>query len=346
MVPAGICSSAFARAFAELAADRWGFLVILGAFRGNRRFQDWERSAGFTPSVLANRLRHMIDVGVLHQRPIDSTSERMAYALTDKGLGLHAWALAVWRWERDWHDPSAVAADDRFPVLVHRSCQAETTPQFVCDCCTVPLEPEAVSWRPGPGLDGNNYLAGLTSRRAESTASDARPKYAGGAFDLIGDRWTLALIVALFQGIRRYEALRTEVGVSTNILALRLKRMVEDGLIARERPGEHTERFEYTLTDKGRALFPVVLGLTQWADRWLSGHGEHRSQSGRGGIRFLMHHATCGADCRTEVRCDVCAQPLTPHDVTMRMVTRAELERRRAAPQQKPTSKRLKQIQA
>ena len=323
MVPAGICSSAFARAFAELAADRWGFLVILGAFRGNRRFQDWERSAGFTPSVLANRLRHMIDVGVLRQRPIDTASERMEYGLTDKGLGLHAWALAVWRWERDWHDPSSLAADDRFPVLVHRSCQADTTPQFVCDCCAAPLEPEAVTWRPGPGLDGKNYLTGLTSRRAGSTPSEARPKYAGGAFDLIGDRWTLALIVALLQGIRRYEALRTEVGVSTNILALRLKRMVEDGLIARERPGEHTERFEYALTDKGRALFPVVLGLTQWADRWLSG---------KGGIRFHMHHATCHADSRTEVRCDACAQPLTPHDVTMRWVTRAELERQRASP--------------
>ncbi|WP_159595446.1 winged helix-turn-helix transcriptional regulator [Hydrogenophaga sp. BPS33] len=320
MVPAGICSSAFARAFAELAADRWGFLVILGAFRGNRRFQDWERSAGFTPSVLANRLRHMVEVGVLRQRPIDGNGDRLEYRLTDKGLGLHAWALAVWRWERDWHEIASVADDGRFPVLVHRSCEAETTPQFVCDCCAAPLEPEAVRWRAGPGLDDHNYLAGLTSRRAESSASDARPKYAGGAFDLIGDRWTLALTVALFQGIRRYEALRTEVGVSTNILALRLKRMVEDGLIARERQGEHSERFEYTLTDKGRALYPVVLGLTQWADRWLSG---------KDGIRFRMHHMGCGADCRTEVRCDVCAQPLTPHDVAVRLVSGKELERAR-----------------
>ncbi|MDO9434621.1 helix-turn-helix domain-containing protein [Hydrogenophaga sp.] len=317
MLPAGICSSAFARAFAELAADRWGFLLILGAFRGNRRFQDWERSAGFTPSVLANRLRHMLDVGVLRQRPIDATSERMEYLLTDKGLGLHAWSLAVWRWERDWHNPASAPHDDCVPVLVHRNCGADTTPQFVCDCCAVPLEPEAVSWRPGPGLDGKNYLAGLTSRRADSTSDEARPKYAGGAFDLISDRWTLALIVALFQGIRRYEALRTEVGVSTNILALRLKRMVEDGLIARERPGEHTERFEYTLTDKGRALYPVVLGLTQWADRWLSGYG---------GIRYRMHHASCGADCRTEVRCDACAQPLTPHDVAVRFAGEAQAE--------------------
>ena len=185
MATAGICSSAFARAFAELAADRWGFLVILGAFRGNRRFQDWERSAGFAPSVLANRLRHMVEVGVLRQRPIDDSSERMEYLLTDKGLGLQPWALAVWRWERDWHTAADEADGGRFPVLVHRNCHSETTPQFVCDCCAAPLEPEAVTWRPGPGLDGHNYLAGLTSRRVEGTTSGTRPKYAGGAFEPI-----------------------------------------------------------------------------------------------------------------------------------------------------------------
>ncbi len=323
MVPSGICSSAFARAFAELAADRWGFLVILGAFNGNRRFQDWERSAGFTPSVLANRLRHMVSVGVLRQRPIESSGERMEYLLTDKGLGLHPWALAVWRWERDWHKSVPAPEDDRFPLLVHRSCNTETTPQFVCDCCAAPLEPEAVAWRPGPGLDKNNYLAGLTSRRVENTSGKTRLKFAGGAFDLIGDRWTLALMVALFQGVRRYEALRAELGVSTNILAVRLKRMVEDGLIVRQPQGGPSERFEYSLTDKGRALYPVILCLTQWADRWLSGNR---------GVRFHMHHAMCGADCRTEVRCDVCAQPLTPHDVMVRVVTGAELDvwRRRA----------------
>ena len=123
-------------------------------------------------------------------------------------------------------------------------------------------------------------------------------------------------MVALFQGIRRYEALRAELGVSTSILAMRLKRMVEDDLLERQPQGEQSERFEYHLTDKGRALYPVFLGLTQWADRWL-GNGR--------GIRFHMHHATCGADSRIEVRCDVCDQPLTPRDVVVRIVSGAEL---------------------
>lgn len=319
MASSGIGSSSFARAFAELAADRWGFLVVLGAFNGNRRFQDWERSAGFSPNVLANRLRHMVEVGVLRQRPVEAGGDRMEYLLTDKGLGLQPWALAVWCWERDWHSAAETTApdEDRFTVLVHRTCGADTTPRFVCDCCAAPLVPERVSWRPGPGLDGRNYLAGLTSRRSEGTAArSARPKFFGGAFDIIGDRWTLALLVALFGGMRRYDALRTELGVATNILALRLKRMVQDGLILRERLGEGSERFEYVLTDKGRALYPVFLGLTQWADRWLCGDG---------GVPFRMHHADCDADCRTEVRCDACAQPLSPRDVVARVLTGAEL---------------------
>ncbi|MCF5723291.1 winged helix-turn-helix transcriptional regulator [Pseudomonas syringae] len=83
------------------------------------------------------------------------------------------------------------------------------------------------------------------------------------ALDVVGDWWTLLIIRDAFAGVTRFGDFQKHLGVAKNILATRLKDMVEQGLLQTSEVGA---RSEYQLTDKGRALMPVLVTLAQWGE--------------------------------------------------------------------------------
>ena len=83
------------------------------------------------------------------------------------------------------------------------------------------------------------------------------------ALDVVGDWWTLLIIRDAFAGVTRFGDFQKHLGVAKNILASRLKDMVEQGLLQLSEVGA---RSEYQLTDKGRALMPVLVTLAQWGE--------------------------------------------------------------------------------
>lgn len=84
--------------------------------------------------------------------------------------------------------------------------------------------------------------------------------------DVIGERWTLLILRDAFVGIRRFDQFQRDLGIARNILAARLDRLVEEGILER-RPTDDS-RHEYVLTDKGLDLQPVLLAMTHWGDRY------------------------------------------------------------------------------
>jgi DNA-binding HxlR family transcriptional regulator len=88
--------------------------------------------------------------------------------------------------------------------------------------------------------------------------------------ELVGDRWTLLVVRDVALGHHRFDELRSGLGVASNVLADRLNRLVEGGVLDRVRYSERPERFEYRLTAKGRELGLALLALMQWGDRHLS----------------------------------------------------------------------------
>lgn len=85
--------------------------------------------------------------------------------------------------------------------------------------------------------------------------------------DIIGDKWSLIVIRDLFRGVSRYnEFLKSPEGVTTNILADRLKKLEEHGLLSKTAYQENPLRYEYALTQKGRALGPVLREIVLWAN--------------------------------------------------------------------------------
>ncbi|MET8948298.1 winged helix-turn-helix transcriptional regulator [Streptomyces sp. NPDC004542] len=88
---------------------------------------------------------------------------------------------------------------------------------------------------------------------------------AARALDLVGDRWTLLIVRELLAGPRRYTDLHADLpGVSTDVLASRLKDMERDGLTTRRRLPPPGAAFVYELTLRGRELLPVLLALGEW----------------------------------------------------------------------------------
>src|SRR5690606_12333537 len=88
--------------------------------------------------------------------------------------------------------------------------------------------------------------------------------------DLLGDWWTPLVLREAFYGARRFDDF-LELGIGRNILTERLSRLVEEGVFEKVPYQERPTRFEYRLTDKGRALFGVLAAMIRWGDDWLAG---------------------------------------------------------------------------
>lgn len=99
-----------------------------------------------------------------------------------------------------------------------------------------------------------------------------------GVLDLFGDRWTLLIIRDLMINHRhRYnEFAAMSEGIPTNILADRLKRLVDHGVLDKIAYQQHPPRYEYHLTAKGRDLEPIIRSMIQWGLRYIPGAGKSK----------------------------------------------------------------------
>jgi DNA-binding HxlR family transcriptional regulator len=94
------------------------------------------------------------------------------------------------------------------------------------------------------------------------------------AIQLLSRRWTSLIVNEMLDGPKRFSELQKSIrNLSGKVLNDRLKDMEEDGLIFRVFPKATSSRVLYTLTDKGRALAPVLSSINEWSDRWIE-HAE------------------------------------------------------------------------
>ncbi|GLO15948.1 transcriptional regulator [Pseudomonas putida] len=98
------------------------------------------------------------------------------------------------------------------------------------------------------------------------------------ALEVLGDRWALMILRDAFDGLRRFSEFQKNLGLAKNILASRLKLLTESGLLTTQPASDGSAYKEYVLTEKGRSVFPVVIGLRQWGERYLFEAGEARSE--------------------------------------------------------------------
>ena len=120
------------------------------------------------------------------------------------------------------------------------------------------------------------------------------------ALQVVGDPWTLLILRDAFFGVRRFDEWQSRLGVARNVLAARLKSLVDQGILQTQLYSEHPPRKNYVLTQKGRDLAPVIVALKTWGDRHVYGEG--------GQPMDLIHD--CGATLTPKLICEACGEPV------------------------------------
>ena len=90
---------------------------------------------------------------------------------------------------------------------------------------------------------------------------------------VIGDGWELLVVRDLARGLERFDQLAESLHISRKVLTERLNGLLESGIVSRSAYQERPTRYAYQLTERGRALLPVLVALQDWGDRWLLGDG-------------------------------------------------------------------------
>ena len=116
------------------------------------------------------------------------------------------------------------------------------------------------------------------------------------ALAVIGDRWSLLVLRAVFRGHTRFSDIRDDIGIASNLLTNRLGRLVDNGVLERQRYSDRPKRYEYRLTLAGRDLSPVLISLMQWGDTHRNG----------GRQPTVLVHGHCGQPVHNATRCRHC----------------------------------------
>jgi len=298
-----ILNSPVARAF-TVVGDRWAGLILRDAFLGVRQFEAFRKRSGAARGTLTSRLRSLVDHGILQRQKYQETPARYEYRLTKKGLALYPYILSVWDWETRWSVETHIPPD-----LHHTECSQKTRPIFRCKHCKDAVNMREVTIRqlakPGP----RETVPARFQRRTRSSqhSEEGVDRRFFHVLDVIGDRWTGLVIAAMFFGLNRYDEIASALGIATNILADRLKVLVNSEILQQVPYQEKPARYKYVLTEKGAALYGVALQMHEWAVRWLY-DGEQPV--------IALEHLACGKTLETDVVCNACKQGLNIHNVT------------------------------
>jgi DNA-binding HxlR family transcriptional regulator len=119
----------------------------------------------------------------------------------------------------------------------------------------------------------------------------------GAAVGIVGEKWTFLVLREVFNGVRRFADMQRRTQAPRQILSDRLSRLVGEGLLRRVPYQEEGQRarHEYRLTEKGRDLYPIIVALMHWGDRYAAGPA---------GPPVTLTHRDCGQPVRLQLTCD------------------------------------------
>jgi DNA-binding HxlR family transcriptional regulator len=123
--------------------------------------------------------------------------------------------------------------------------------------------------------------------------------------EIVGERWTVLVLREIFFGRRRFDEMAQNLGIARNVLTQRLQRLQEEEVVTKVAYQQRPERFEYRLTEKGLDLWPVMVTLMQYGDRYYA----------PGGPPVVLTHRDCGGTLDEHRICMTCGEKLTAKDV-------------------------------
>ena len=125
------------------------------------------------------------------------------------------------------------------------------------------------------------------------------------SLEVIGERWSLLIVRDILNGNRRFGELQQSLGIARNVLSTRLQRLVDEDILERRAYQESPPRHEYFLTEKGLDLWPALIALRGWGDRY---------STGPEGPPTLIVHKECGGTVSDRGICERCGEVLNARD--------------------------------
>ena len=280
----------------KLLGDRWTVQVLMGAFIGIQRFDDFHNRLGIPRHTLSDRLKALVTMDMLRPRLYQERPERYGYHLTAKGMAMYDAVLMVWDWEHRFGDRE-IALPGR---LIHRACGHAFLPQLTCRACNEQVTMHDLHYRlrPNPRLPHDTAQPMRTPR---VSASDGPSMSLG----LRLDRWALMIVAAVTLGCRYFDELSHVLRIGPSVLARRLASMAEAGLLKTEPDPSDGRRRLYRLTPASRALFGYIVCFAAWA----SEHHFNEPSS------IAPVHRACGKPFVAQATCSHCHQRLMPWEV-------------------------------
>ncbi len=279
--------------------DEWTLLIAQQSLLGATHYNEFAARLPISHAVLTRRLSAMTVDGLLIRTRYQENPPRYEYVMTPQGRSLWPVLTSVWEWERRWVPGHA----ERLPTMHHVSCDAEFAPMVTCRACAqIVTEKElTATWGPS-GSWPRSMPVESTRRRSASETTPGRAGLFPETMSILGNRWAFALLVAAFVGTTRFSDFTDQLGAPPSSLAHRLQIFTTGGVL-------ETGGGRYLLTEKGRAVFPVLITALQWAQRWFAAPE---------GPAVLLRHTLCGNSFDAMLVCDQCASPLQGADVKER----------------------------
>ncbi|MGG7100352.1 winged helix-turn-helix transcriptional regulator [Rhodococcus sp. 24CO] len=126
------------------------------------------------------------------------------------------------------------------------------------------------------------------------------------ALDLVGEKWSLLILREIVLGQRRFDAIARGTGASRDILAARLRTLVDADVLTKRLYEGHPPRYEYVATESGKALYPILMAIMEWGDTYAID----------GPPPTVVEHR-CGEQLHAQVVCAHCNEPLEARDATV-----------------------------
>lgn len=284
----------------KLIGDRWTMQILMGAFMGVQRFDDFQTQLNIPRRTLSDRLKALMQMDMLRPRLYQERPERYAYHLTRKGMAIYEATLMTWDWEHRFGE-HRLSLPTR---LVHKTCGHAFLPQMSCEACgeTVTLRDLEMGLAPNPRLP---HDSGAPMRTPKVRVDDGAMSHLA----LRMDRWSLMIVSAAVLGCRHFDQIAYVLRISPPLLSRRLSALVEASLLTVAPDREDGRRRVYLLTPASRALFPYIALLSTWASEH---HFDEPSS-------IQPRHKACGQPFVPRATCGHCHERLRAWEVSFEM---------------------------
>ena len=283
----------------EVLGDKPTLLLLESYWLGTRRFSAFEKQTGLLKTVVSNRLTKLITAECLEKSLYSERPKRYEYRGTEKFYDLYPVALSMLHWENKWgkHEGKIQLS------LKHKTCGQETNPHAVCEHCKIEIDPRNVTWREGPGV-GLMPAEYSRRRRKIGSAPHMTTPLLDEIADIIGDRWSTLIIRSIFTNLNSYQDICDDTGIATNILAERLERLCGNSILIKKGA-------VYKLQPKGRDIYPILIALMQWGDKWYASTE---------GPPLILNHTPCKLPLKSHMACTECGESVSMNDITFEIL--------------------------